>query len=124
MIERTTVRLPSDLLDKARRKAAEENRTLTALIEEGLRVVVAEKKGKPRPAGPLPVSSATGGFQAGIQRHELFRNGGARRPRIHRAPQSWLQMTLPDVNVLIYAFRQDSPTTLCAGCGWSARCEA
>ena len=63
MIERTTVRLPSDLLDKARRKAAEENRTLTALIEEGLRVVVAEKKGKPRPAGPLPVSSATGGFR-------------------------------------------------------------
>lgn len=66
MIERTTVRLPSDLLDKARRKAAAEGRTLTALMEDGLRFVVEEKKSKPRPRGPLPVSSTTGGFFPGI----------------------------------------------------------
>ena len=35
MIERTTVRLPKDLLDHARRKAAAEGRTLTSLIEDG-----------------------------------------------------------------------------------------
>ena len=36
-IQRTTVRLPKELLRLAKRKAAEEGRTLTALIEEGLR---------------------------------------------------------------------------------------
>ena len=61
MIERTTVRLPRELLDKARRKAAAEGRTLTALMEDGLRFVVSEKKAKPRKV-ELPVSSATGGF--------------------------------------------------------------
>ena len=42
MIERTTVRLPADLLNRAKRKAAAERRTLTSLIEDGLRLVVAE----------------------------------------------------------------------------------
>jgi len=48
MIERTTVRLPKDLLARAKRKALAEDRTLTSLIEEGLRLVVshAQKKGK------------------------------------------------------------------------------
>lgn len=62
MVERTTVRLPEDLLRRAKRKAAEEGRTLTALIEDGLRLVVAENRQKAkRPRGPLPVSKATGG---------------------------------------------------------------
>ena len=42
MTERTTVRLPKDLLIRAKRKAAAERRTLTSLIEEGLRAVTAE----------------------------------------------------------------------------------
>lgn len=62
MTERTTVRLPSELLDKARRKAAREHRTLTSLMEEGLRHVVSEKKLAPRKV-ELPVSSARGGFK-------------------------------------------------------------
>jgi hypothetical protein len=57
MIERTTVRLPGDLLARAKRKAAVENRTLTSLIEEGLRLVVSDKR-TPRKAKrvlpPLP----------------------------------------------------------------------
>lgn len=59
MIERTTVRLPSDLLNRAKRKAAAERRTLTSLIEEGLQLVVAEKR-KPakRERRPLPLSTA------------------------------------------------------------------
>ena len=47
MIERTTVRLPNDLLKRAKRKAVAESRTLTSLIEEGLRVVVDDNR-KPR----------------------------------------------------------------------------
>ena len=42
MRERTTVRLPEDLVVRAKRKAAAEGRSLTALIEDGLRRVVNE----------------------------------------------------------------------------------
>lgn len=67
MVERTTVRLPEELLGRARRKAAAEGRTLTSLIEEGLQSVVAEGKPKRRPPGSLPVSSATGGMRPGME---------------------------------------------------------
>jgi hypothetical protein len=67
MIERTTVRLPKELLSRAKRKAAAEGRTLTALIEDGLRAVVDEP---PAPAKKrkvvLPVSKATGGLLPGV----------------------------------------------------------
>jgi hypothetical protein len=67
MIERTTVRLPSELLKRAKRKAADEGRTLTSLIEDGLRLVVSDKHQKAdRPRGPVPVSSATGGLLPGV----------------------------------------------------------
>jgi hypothetical protein len=67
MSERTTVRLPKDLLARAKRKAAAQRRTLTSLIEEGLRLVVAESKkaGKAKRVLP-PVSKATGGLMPGI----------------------------------------------------------
>jgi hypothetical protein len=72
MIERTTVRLPQDLLNRARRKAAAEGRTLTALIEDGLRLVVTESR---RPANNRrilpPVSRATGGPVPGIDLADL-----------------------------------------------------
>ena len=61
MAERTTVRLPEDLIKRAKRKAAAEGSTLTALIEEGLRLVVFEKpKEKAKRVLP-PFSDATGG---------------------------------------------------------------
>jgi predicted DNA binding CopG/RHH family protein len=44
MAERTTVRLPEDLLRRAKRKAAAEGRTLTSLITDGLRLVVDENQ--------------------------------------------------------------------------------
>ena len=60
-MKRTTVRLPEDLLARARRKAWAEGRTLSDLIEEGLRLVVGEHpKRRPR------VSKATGGLMPGI----------------------------------------------------------
>lgn len=67
MTARTTVRLPEDLLARAKRKAAAEGRTLTSLIEDGLRLVVAEprKAGKPRRVLP-PVSTARGGLMPGL----------------------------------------------------------
>ena len=67
MIERTTVRLPQDLLRRAKRKAAAEGRTLTSLIEDGLRLVVAETPKRPRAKRVLPrFSSATGGPMPGV----------------------------------------------------------
>jgi hypothetical protein len=67
MAERTTVRLPEELLRRAKRKAADEGRTLTSLIEDGLRLVVSDSRQKPRPKpGPIPVSEATGGLMPGV----------------------------------------------------------
>jgi len=59
MSERITVRLPKELLERARRKAAAAGVTLTAVIEKGLRLAL-------RPYGPIPVSKATGGTLPGI----------------------------------------------------------
>ena len=66
MAERTTVRLPEELLLRAKRKAAAEGRTLTSLIEDGLRLVVAEPRKPSKRKIELPISSATGGPRPGI----------------------------------------------------------
>ena len=65
MNERTTVRLPPGLLAAAKKKAAAEGRTLTSLIEDGLRQVIAAPKPRREPA-KLPVSDAKGGPRPGI----------------------------------------------------------
>jgi len=67
MIERTTVRLPQELLNRAKRKAAAEGRTLTSLIADGLRMVVTDdrKPAKARRVLP-PVSKAVGGLLPGV----------------------------------------------------------
>jgi hypothetical protein len=64
---RTTVRLDDALLAQAKREAARRKQTLTALIEQGLRLVLA----RPHPARRrqrivLPVSSAAGGTLPGV----------------------------------------------------------
>lgn len=41
---KTTVEIPDSLLEEARRTAAKEGRTVRALVEEGLRKVLAERK--------------------------------------------------------------------------------
>jgi len=67
MTERTTVRLPPDLLARAKRRAAEEGRTLTALIEDGLRRVVSNRPETSRRKRRLPrISKAKSGTLPGI----------------------------------------------------------
>lgn len=65
--ERTTVRLPEDLLRRARKKAAADDRTLTSMIEEGLRLVVTGARA-PAPAAPryARISRETGGPAPGV----------------------------------------------------------
>ncbi len=71
---RTTVRLPEELLARAKRKAVAEGRTLMSLIEDGLRLVTADNctPSKPRRIS-LPVSKATGGFRPGME-HMTYRD--------------------------------------------------
>lgn len=67
MAERTTVRLPDDLVRRAKRKAAAEGRSLTSLIEDGLRRVLSERAPADEGGRTLPrVSTATGGLLPGI----------------------------------------------------------
>jgi hypothetical protein len=64
---RTTVRLDNSLLQQAKQLAKDRDQTLTGLIEQGLRLVLA--RAHPRPARKrvkLPVSRATGGTLPGV----------------------------------------------------------
>jgi len=64
---RTTVRLKDTLLEQAKREAARREETLTGLIEEGLRLVIAQS-GAPRRRKKvtLPVCRAGGGTLPGV----------------------------------------------------------
>jgi hypothetical protein len=67
MTARTTVRLPEDLVRRAKRKALAEGRSLTALIEEGLGRVLNDRPPAGRGKRILPpVRTATGGLMPGI----------------------------------------------------------
>jgi hypothetical protein len=63
---RTTVRLPENLLRRAKRRATEQGRTLTSLLEEGLKIVLAEPKAAKRARVRIPVSKASGGTLSGV----------------------------------------------------------
>jgi hypothetical protein len=72
MTERTTVRLPEDLVRRAKRKALADGRSLTALIEDGLRKVLDEPGPTARRKRVLPpVSSARGGLMPGIDLDDM-----------------------------------------------------
>ena len=64
---RTTVRLRDDLLQRAKRRAAAEGRTLTSIIEEGVTIVLSTpvvREGRPRVG--VPVSGVGGGTRPGV----------------------------------------------------------
>jgi hypothetical protein len=65
---RTTVRLDDALLEQAKREASRRRATLTALIEQGLRLVLAQSRSarERRRRVVLPVSRAAGGVLPGI----------------------------------------------------------
>jgi hypothetical protein len=71
MLQRTTVRLPTALITLAKRKAAAEGRSLTALIEDGLRRIISERAPADTAKRVMPpVSTATGGLMPGIVLNE------------------------------------------------------
>jgi hypothetical protein len=63
---RTTIRLNDDLLQRAKKRAADEGRTLTSLVEEALTVVLSTPKVSRRKRVTLPVSKASGGVLPGV----------------------------------------------------------
>ena len=63
---RTTVRLDDRLLADAKRYAAQGGRTLTSLLDEGLRDLLA-RRAAPAPAGRVTLpTGGRGGLQAGV----------------------------------------------------------
>ena len=62
---RTTVRLDPHLMRAAKKLAADSHRTLTAVIEDALREVLARTQSA-RPKIELPVSTRGGGVRPGI----------------------------------------------------------
>ena len=72
MTERTTVRLPKDLLNRAKRKAAAEGRSLASLIEDSLRLALDGNRETAKRRRVLPpVSKATGGPMPDIDLTDL-----------------------------------------------------
>jgi hypothetical protein len=63
---RTTVRINDDLLQRAKKRALDEGRTLTSLIEEGLAVILAKPERSRQERIALPVSKASGGVLPGV----------------------------------------------------------
>lgn len=64
---RTTVRLDEALLERARQEAARRGITLTALIEQGLRLALRRPmKRSESPPASLPVCHAGGGVLPGV----------------------------------------------------------
>ena len=64
---RTTVRLDETLLRQVKREAQKRGETLTSMIEQGLRLVLAASRQRAvRPKVRLPVSRAGGGTLPGV----------------------------------------------------------
>jgi hypothetical protein len=63
---RTTVDLPDELLRQARKQAAEEGTTLTALLADGLRLRLGGARAGGRRRRQLPLSTVGGGLQPWI----------------------------------------------------------
>ena len=62
---RTTVRLDPHLMRAAKKLAHDSHRTLTAVIEDALREVVARAR-QPRPEIEMPISRRLGGAMPGV----------------------------------------------------------
>ena len=64
---RTTVRLDPELMAKAKEQSARTGETLTAMIERGLRLVLAASaRSQSRTIVRIPASRAAGGLRPGV----------------------------------------------------------
>jgi hypothetical protein len=63
---RITIRLRDDLLKRAKKRAAEDGRTLTSVVEEGIALVLARSAKKRGGRIEVPMSRASGGVLPGI----------------------------------------------------------
>lgn len=63
---RTTIRIKDDLLKRAKKRATDEGRTLTSLVEDGLTLILTSPKASRRKRVELPISKASGGVLPGV----------------------------------------------------------
>jgi Bacterial antitoxin of type II TA system, VapB len=63
---RTTIQLNEDLLERAKKRAADESRTLTSLVEEALTIILSSPHGERGEWIDLLVSKASGGVIPGV----------------------------------------------------------
>jgi hypothetical protein len=63
---RTTIHLPDDLLALLKRRAADTNRTLTAVIEDALRRALAPSRGGRKAIPTRLTTFGSGGLQPGV----------------------------------------------------------
>jgi len=71
-MRRTTVLLPDELMSRAKRKAAAEGRTLTSLIEDGVRSVLALSDKPAKGKRVLPrISKAKGWLKPGLTLRDI-----------------------------------------------------
>jgi hypothetical protein len=71
---RTTVRLPDALMGQAKKEAQRRGKTVTALIEQGLRLVLAQPdQQQPRKRITLPVSDG-GGLLPGVDLDQIIKD--------------------------------------------------
>jgi hypothetical protein len=63
---RTTLQLNKDLVERANKRAADEGRTLTSLVEEALTIILSSPTGERGEWIELPVSKASGGVKPGV----------------------------------------------------------
>ena len=59
-IMKTTIEIADDLFERAQRLARKEKTTFRSLTEQGLRIVLEEKQGKPRKLPPLVTFNGEG----------------------------------------------------------------
>ena len=96
---RTTIDIQDDLLIELKRLAAESNRTLKDLVEDAIRAALALRR-----------SEVTRRSTSGAHHVQGKRRPARREPGQHERParhHGWRSMILCDVNVLIYAHREE-----------------